>query len=440
MSDPKHPIDDLFGRNLAGYEAEPPLHLWANIAREQKRRRKPVFWYWAGAGAAVLGAMALSAAFLFQSRNNITLGAFPVAPQKIDAPVSSGANLIAANPVSSAATASAGNSSPVRVRIPAINLPALAQPAPVQPEQDRIIPVTGSPETQISGSGFAPAFQQPATAPSKTLPRLELQPLILPAAAPHFDQPAIPSHPTARCARFKSGRPVWFAELTGAPTIAFRELDPVDPEFGSYARSREETESSVFSFSAAGRVSLVFPWGLSLRSGVQYTQISERFNYLNTNEQQTIITDIFGPNGEIIRTDTSYLTFAHQYVTTNQFHLIDIPFMVGYEFHADNLTLAISGGPVFNLRLGKKGEFLSPDDLEPISFNEDQPNSYPAFRDQVGLGWQGNLGLYYEMGNRVDLLFEPYFRLYPQSFSLPDYPVRQRYFMAGIGIGLRVAL
>lgn len=435
MSDPKHPIDDLFGRNLAGYEAEPPLHLWANIAREQKRRRKPILWYWTAAGAITLSL------FWLQNREVIALGAFPVVAPKIHtAPSAGGPKAIAENLGSPAAKTLVENYSFISTRLPAVSAESPATEPdvapPVQPEPAPIIEPADSFEKLTAGSaGFEPVTSFPGL-----ISGLPLQQLSIPAVAPHFEQPDLPSNPVSRCARFKSGRPVWFAEVTGAPTIAFRELDPIDPEFAGYAQSREETESSIFSFSAAGRVSLVFPWGLSLRTGVQYTQISERFNFLNTNEQQTIITDIFGPNGQIIRTDTSYLTIPHQYVTTNQFHLIDIPFLLGYEFHADNLTLAVSGGPILNLRLGKKGEFLSPEDLEPVSFNEEQPNSYPAFRKEVGLGWQGNLGLYYEMGNRVDLLFEPYFRLYPQSFTLPDYPVRQRYFMAGIGIGLRVAL
>ncbi|MCB0608970.1 MAG: outer membrane beta-barrel protein [Lewinellaceae bacterium] len=441
MSDTKHPIDDLFARNLAGYEVEPPLHLWANIAREQKRRRKPLIWYWLSAGAAVMaGLMALI--FFAQTSGPVELSAFavpvemaqPAAKHETTAAVEMPVPAEHAVPVAPSVSAPTAAPLPVRT-VSDAGRPAIA-PISSQPAAITLKAVEPATETQEAETTTVSA-RLPV---SEELPAPGAKLLAYSSPAPEFVQPEIPAGPVQRCARFKSGKPIWFTEFTLAPTIAFRELNPVDPEFASYARGREETESSLFSFSAAGRISVVFPWGLSLRSGVQYTQINERFNYLSTNEQQTIITDIFGPNGQIIRTDTTYINSAHQYTTRNQYHLVDIPVLVGYEFHTDNLTLAISGGPSFNMRLGKKGEFLSPVDQEPISFNENQPNGYRAFKDKVGIGWQGSLGLYYEMNSRLDLLFEPYFRLYPKSFTLDEYPVRQRYFMAGLGVGLRFTL
>ena len=96
-----------------------------------------------------------------------------------------------------------------------------------------------------------------------------------------------------RCPQF--GRDNWrlYLEALVAPDVPFKFISADVPDLEEYVAQREATEEQKLAFSTSLRLSLVSNKGLAFRVGATYSQINERFRYLNESETRTIITDIF---------------------------------------------------------------------------------------------------------------------------------------------------
>ena len=87
-----------------------------------------------------------------------------------------------------------------------------------------------------------------------------------------------------------------------------------------------------YTFSTGVRLSAVSGFGLAFRTGINYSQISEKFEYFNGSEVTTEIVENYGPNGEFLGTDTIVVTGSRYKTTFNKYRTLDIPILLGYEF------------------------------------------------------------------------------------------------------------
>jgi len=177
--------------------------------------------------------------------------------------------------------------------------------------------------------------------------------------------------------------------------------------------------------------------GIALRTGVNYSQINEKFTYFNGSEEVTETRNIFDSDGNIIGTDTVTLTGERYKVSNNIYRTIDIPFIVGYEFDMGQFGMSVNGGAYLNLLFMPDGDLLDPETLEPIAIDGDNFN---AFKEQVGLGYYGSLALTYQAKNGLQLLLEPHFKLFPKSVTQDEYALTQRYTSVGLFMGVRKRL
>lgn len=241
------------------------------------------------------------------------------------------------------------------------------------------------------------------------------------------------------CEDFK-GQPLsWYLGLVLSPDIAIRSLNSKSPEYADYAKNRNQTESFNFAFSTGLRLTAKSGMGLGLRSGFNYSEIMEDFEYQNENEVRIIIQEIYDQNGNILGTDTTYEYGTRVKRTFNRYRTIDVPVMIGYEVEFPKLTLAVYGGAYFNLAFATRGDFLSPE-LEPVTFTTGADDAYPAFRDHLGLSLGGSMGIYYQLSDRLQLVLEPQFRYFLQPVTREEYLLNQKYFTTGITTGLRLKL
>ncbi|MCH2082894.1 MAG: hypothetical protein MK226_10930 [Saprospiraceae bacterium] len=239
------------------------------------------------------------------------------------------------------------------------------------------------------------------------------------------------------CAKFGPKKGQLFIDFILSPDIALREMSPKNAEYNDYVWAREVSEKSVFAYSAALRMSVVSGMGFVMRSGISYSQINEKFEHIDENYERTEIIKITNSLGEVIGMDTVTEYGTRIRTTHNRFQTLDLPLIVGYELYYDKFAFSINAGPYFNLSFRQKGSFLSPTNLQPISFSSNDPDGIKAFKKQLGLGWYGSLGFQYRLDNKVSLLIEPYFKIYPKSFTNENFAVRQRYFTTGLSLGIR---
>lgn len=222
-----------------------------------------------------------------------------------------------------------------------------------------------------------------------------------------------------------------YLDMNASIDLAQRSMIARDPEFESYLLEREKTEIPYFAFSAGLQVTALSEKGYALKTGVDYSQINESFNF---DKGEVLIITIIG-------TDTTWEMKNLKVRANNRYQMVDIPLLAGYEHNFSNFSLSVYGGPFLNVKFGKKGNLIATETMQPVGVTTGEPEKFSvAFRDKLGLGWYTSFGFAYKLEHGTQIRIEPYFRFYPKSFSAADFVIDQRYFLTGIKVGVRKRL
>lgn len=441
----KHPLDDTFRRKLRHYQAHAPDALWQNIDanRSWQIKAKNRFRYYKGGLALVASVvLAIGIFFLYQDHTATELGHFPINPeatttQKLMAEVEAAAttefstpipeetNIVQSNPTIE------NNLTPIKTSSSSSTSSSNALLAEVIPAAQTTTPSTKSIVPAEETAQEAKPQAQMATASAsfaafRALPASAIAPLETKAFATEL-----------KCVSFKTGKRHWYGEISGGATTSLRDLQAREGEFIPYARGRAATESAQLSYNTELRLSIVSPSGMAFRTGLNYTQLNEKFDYFDPDETRVTITNVTGPNGEIISRDTIIEVGIRRVETQNRYRIIDVPLVLGYELSHEKMTFAFNAGMYLNLTYRQKGDFISPANQEPVSFSSDAVDGYPAYKRQIGLGWYGSIGMYYQMNARTHIYLEPSLRMYTQSSTIEEYPLKQNYVLGSLNVGLR---
>ena len=222
-----------------------------------------------------------------------------------------------------------------------------------------------------------------------------------------------------------------------------RSLELKSQELGNYIDARNNTESSLYSFSASMRVSYISGSGLGFKTGFNYSQINEKFEYLDPDASliRTIITIdtllVGGVPTVISDTSTIRIPGSLDITTFNRYRFFDIPLLLTYEAPLnDKFYYSFNGGALINLAFSQKGRFLDPSEM-PVWFTRGEPDRFDAFRSSAGLSLFGSLGLHYKLNDKFDIILEPNFRFYMGSLTTESYPLEQNWFTFGLSHGIR---
>ena len=224
-----------------------------------------------------------------------------------------------------------------------------------------------------------------------------------------------------------------YVEIYGGPDFAFRSFS--DTPNSAYLEKRKESTSISSAFSADLRYTRVFNNGISFRTGINYSQINEKFSFVQGNIIQVVyVTDA---NGD---TTGSYTTTATRYKKTfNRYRSIDVPVLIGYEIGNGRLHTNINAGAIINVYSWQQGDLLDKS-LQPVNINTGGTKSPYQFKTNIGLGFMGAVSLYYKLNNKLHLLAEPYFRYNFSPMSKAELTLKQKYSSAGIRLGVRMDL
>ncbi|CAN5892639.1 hypothetical protein BH11BAC4_BH11BAC4_05630 [soil metagenome] len=222
-----------------------------------------------------------------------------------------------------------------------------------------------------------------------------------------------------------------YFEIYGGPDYAFRSL--TDTGNSMYLEKRKESTKFSSAFSVGIRYTKVFNNGMSFRTGINYSQINEKFKYAQGNIIQVIY--IVDSNGD---TTGSYTSSGTRYKTTfNKFRTIDVPLLIGYELGNGRWHANFNAGAIVNVYSWQKGDVLDIA-LKPISITTGKGSSPYQFKTNVGVGFLGSVSLYYKVSNRLHFLAEPYFRYNFTAASKADLTLKQKYSTAGLRLGVRI--
>jgi hypothetical protein len=224
-----------------------------------------------------------------------------------------------------------------------------------------------------------------------------------------------------------------YIEVYGGPDFAFRNMS--DTGNSAYLQKRKESTKFSSAFSAGIRYTKVFNNGVSIRTGINYSQINEKFTFVQGNLVQ--ITYIIDANGD---TTGSYITTGTRYKTTiNKFRTIDVPILIGYEVGNGKLHANINAGVIINAYSWQKGDVLDTA-FRPVSITTGKTNSPYQFKTNIGVGFMVGTSFYYKLNEKIHVMAEPYFRYSLSPMSKENLTFTQKYNTAGIRVGLRVDL
>jgi len=244
------------------------------------------------------------------------------------------------------------------------------------------------------------------------------------------------------CPPYKVRNTDWFAEVYVSPDIAFKSIENKSAT-SQYLAKKDSSESMRLGYSAGIRIVKPITDNFLLKTGLQYTQINEKFTYRTEDEVKTITvisvrTIIRGPGDTLRVTDTSTVQQVGFKTNSikNRYRSFDIPVTVGYQFGNDNLQFGINAGVVFNISSWYQGVILdSSMAAVPISKGSNQ-----VYKNNIGLGLYGGISVLKRMGENTQLFFEPYFRYNLSGITTGQASYQQKFSLGGLSIGLRYNL
>lgn len=224
-----------------------------------------------------------------------------------------------------------------------------------------------------------------------------------------------------------------YVELFASPDYAFRSLQ--DTANSDYLQKRKESTKFHSAFSAGVRYTRVFNNSMSVRGGVNFSQINERFTFKQGNIVHVIY--IINNNSDTIG---SYSTSGSRYKSTsNRYRSIDIPLMIGYELGNGKLHTNINAGPVINIYSWQKGDVLDASG-NPVSITTGKNSSPYQFKTNAGISFMGSVSVYYKLNERLHIMAEPYFRYNLSAMNKESITLKQKYHTAGLRLGIRLDL
>jgi hypothetical protein len=223
-----------------------------------------------------------------------------------------------------------------------------------------------------------------------------------------------------------------YMDMNASIDLAQRTMTLRNPEMDAYLLEREKSEIPYFAWSAGLHLTALSERGFAVKSGVDYSQINESFNF--DGGEVEIITIL--PGG-----DTTWEVKNLRIRATNRYQMVDIPLLAGYEHNFSDFSLSVYGGGFLNVKFAKKGNIVSSETMQPVGVTTGEPERFgQLFRERLGFGWYTSFGFAYKLQHGTQIRVEPYFRFYPRSFSAVDNVIDQRYFLTGIKVGVRKRL
>lgn len=241
------------------------------------------------------------------------------------------------------------------------------------------------------------------------------------------------------CPSFVTDRTGVYLDFYVSHELPFSSLTAKDAQSEPYQALRAETEGPSYSFSAGARLTLMLPNGLGLKTGINYSQVNEKFSYVDPesvmNKQVITITNV---DGMEIR-DTNYIEIpgTREIVSTNKYRSFDLPLLLSYEWDVRERTyMTVNGGVYLNLLFKETGKILDSGG-EVIDIGGDSGDGLAIFKNNIGLSLFGSVGLHYRWNSSIDFILEPNARLLVKSATVEGHPISHKWITGGLITGMR---
>jgi hypothetical protein len=213
----------------------------------------------------------------------------------------------------------------------------------------------------------------------------------------------------------------------------------------SYKGMRNETELPMYSFSAGFRFGYNLSYRWNLHTGVNYSQINEKFRYIDPESNSTrviTIKDYIYDNGRIVdsivKEETVIVPGTTIHTVYNKIRTLDIPILARYTLMANkHMSLSAVSGVFINVASYQKGMILSHVDNKPMDVLQENADGNTMYKTNVGISLYGGLSVAYHLSGNTDFLLEPHYRWQTESMTHESYPLDQKINTFGLTTGLR---
>ena len=240
----------------------------------------------------------------------------------------------------------------------------------------------------------------------------------------------------------KMRNPDWDLEVYVSPDMPFKSItnNSASPQLLS---RKDSSESLRPGFSAGIRIVKPLTDNFAIKTGLQYSQINERFTYRTENETRTttvvtVRSIIRAPGDTLIVRDTSSLTQIGYKTNTvkNRFKSLDIPILASYQIGNDDLRFGITAGVIVNLSSWYQGVILD-SSLSAVPLSKE---TNMVYKNNIGLGLYAGFTVTKRINYATQLFFEPYLRYNLSNMTNPEATFNQRFSIGGLAMGLRFNL
>lgn len=235
------------------------------------------------------------------------------------------------------------------------------------------------------------------------------------------------------CNVYKNNTSHFYIDGYYAPELASRSFSADKISDLAYAEKRSATEKAIMSYTIGLRASVVFPSGIAVRSGLQFSNNTERFDYIK--ETQIITIERKDKDGNVIGFETIEKEIMDQ--SYNHYKYVDIPIIIGYEKELKDFILSLNTGLGINISSSQSGKIYQSDLKSIYNVGNQGEGNTVLYKNHAGISWIGSIGLNYKYNDKIMLMLEPSARYYLKSITDEAYPLRQKYLFMGLNIGLR---
>ena len=242
---------------------------------------------------------------------------------------------------------------------------------------------------------------------------------------------------------FNHGKKGAYLEVYYGNDFPIRTLAARDASYNQVVQSRKETETPLYSFSLGARLGFNLDKHLRLMTGVHYSQINEKFEFVDPESSQTKIvkTILYIKDGEgmikdsTFTYDTIYIPGTLIYKIKNQYSMVDLPLLLGWQaYTSDKMCIYVNAGVFANLAFKKEGMALVDDRYVVRTFKDMSSNT---FNHSLGISTYLGAQFCYRLQSGFEVFLEPNVRIQHRGLTTKDYPVKQNYTTPSVLIGTK---
>jgi hypothetical protein len=233
----------------------------------------------------------------------------------------------------------------------------------------------------------------------------------------------------------------WYVDTYISPDYSLKTISNISAT-PQYLRQKDSSESMQVGFSAGVRLVKPLNDHVQLTTGLQYSQINQRYTYRSENEIKitTVITTrtiIRSPGDTVTFRDTSQVqTIGYKNnVVKNRFRSIDVPVLLGYQFGRGSVKVGINAGVILNVSSWAEGAVLDTS-MAVVTLQKDNN----VYKKKLGLSMYTGVQISKELNDDMTLFVEPYYRHSFHNMTTDNQPYQQKFGTAGVMMGVRWSL